>query len=135
MDGRILLLQRPPAGLWGGLWSFPECASSEATAVVCAELGCVPQRVSAAAPRRHTFSHYHLDYTPVHIDVVSESRVAEANVRWITPGEPPSFGLPAPVATLLAEMVPAAEGIAPSTAAEQPLTPLPTENFRLPRVG
>lgn len=134
-DGRILLLQRPPAGLWGGLWSFPECASSEAIAVVCGELGCVPQWLSPDAVRRHTFSHYHLDYTPVHIKVVSEPRVADANVRWITAGEPPPFGLPAPVARLLAEMAPPAEGVAPSNSATPPLTPLPAVNFRLPRAG
>ena len=25
-DGRLLVQRRPPTGIWGGLWSFPECA-------------------------------------------------------------------------------------------------------------
>jgi A/G-specific adenine glycosylase len=29
MDGEVLLERRPPAGIWGGLWSFPECTVGE----------------------------------------------------------------------------------------------------------
>ncbi|MGH8119394.1 MAG: A/G-specific adenine glycosylase, partial [Gammaproteobacteria bacterium] len=28
-SGQVLLEQRPPAGIWGGLWAFPECAPGE----------------------------------------------------------------------------------------------------------
>ncbi len=101
--GNTLLEQRPSIGIWGGLWSFPELDHSEDPTNFCREhFG----RVIACESRpcfRHTFSHYHLDITPVHIIIEPVSRGVADNDRyqWLTYQQWQTLGLPAPVKKLL----------------------------------
>lgn len=101
--GDILLHQRPPAGIWGGLWSFPELAV-EADARIHAEdqFGPVAD-YEMWDSYRHTFSHYHLDITPVLLQLNKEPvRIAEPHTSmWYNIHQPPSIGLAAPVKKLL----------------------------------
>jgi len=52
---------------------------------------------------RHTFSHFHLDITPVLVDIrYNENGVREnQGARWIDPAAPGQLGLAAPVVKLL----------------------------------
>jgi A/G-specific adenine glycosylase len=106
-DGALLLERRPPAGVWGGLWSLPECDQAEAIDACCREiLGVIPAELEFRPVRRHTFSHFHLDYTPVLIGVAGlpvEIRETPRRV-WHRPGSAPPGGLAAPVAQLIAEL-------------------------------
>ena len=109
-DGRLLLEQRPPSGLWGGLWSPPQVDVSEdgadTTADWLAERGLEPVQRQQWDSFRHTFSHFHLHITPEHIRVRAGAggQVAEASGQvWLAAGEAPSLGLAAPVARLLAQ--------------------------------
>jgi A/G-specific adenine glycosylase len=103
--GRALLLRRPPQGIWGGLWSFPECATVAEVADWCLlHLGMTPQELKPWPALRHTFSHFHLEITPVEV-VLSASdqsraanRVAE-DMRWTELDD--QIGLAAPVQRLL----------------------------------
>ncbi|HMM54830.1 MAG TPA: A/G-specific adenine glycosylase [Candidatus Desulfobacillus sp.] len=55
--GRVLLQQRPPRGLWGGLLSLPELPA-----------GRLPRRYAAAValpPLRHAFTHFRLEMRPL----------------------------------------------------------------------
>lgn len=54
---QILLSQRPPSGIWGGLYCFPESAPD-------ADIQDYIE-IERWASFRHTFSHYHLDITPI----------------------------------------------------------------------
>jgi A/G-specific adenine glycosylase len=104
--GRILLERRPPAGVWGGLWSFPECPEAEDPLAWAHErLGIRADLVEIRSPRRHTFSHFHLDMVPVRLRLPwSEERVAEVpRLTWYDPGAPHELGLAAPVAALISE--------------------------------
>lgn len=112
---RVLLQQRPPAGLWGGLWCFPQCQHEEAISQTCHSLGIVNAAAAKAGQdieldchfrpqQRHTFSHYHLDYTPVFIDAARQrhsNAVAENNLAWVPAEAPGELGLPRPVQRLL----------------------------------
>jgi len=105
-EGAILLEQRPPVGIWGGLWSFPECAIEVVPELWCNEvLGLQGEVVRTLALRRHTFSHFHLDITPVEIQVQQGDRIMdEAGRVWYNLNQPDARGLAAPVSRLIAEL-------------------------------
>ena len=103
---RLLLQRRPPAGIWGGLWSFPECAVDADIAAWCREsLGCRIGEITSGTPLRHTFSHFHLHIAPVHARVRdADLAIMEQDERvWYNTRRPDKRGLPAPVKKLLDE--------------------------------
>lgn len=105
--GDIMLQQRPLTGIWGGLWSFPECSPEENIENwLTAQLGYTARAVREMAPFRHTFSHYHLDIVPVHIHVGEGSAGVADNDRyiWYSPAKTRKLGLAAPVKSLLEQL-------------------------------
>jgi len=105
-NGEVLLQQRPPSGIWGGLWSLPEYSSKAKDDIKdwCQQqLGLVITDYEIEPVLRHTFSHFHLDITPVVSQVKSPANhVMEASNRvWYNTHQPESLGLPAPVLKIL----------------------------------
>ncbi|TRW90230.1 A/G-specific adenine glycosylase [Candidatus Methylobacter oryzae] len=102
-DKQILLEKRPPAGIWGGLWSLPEFDNVEAARDWCFSRNIHIAGERMLATRRHTFSHYHLDYTPLLIQTDNPINfVMEANQTvWYKTGQINKLGLAAPVKRLL----------------------------------
>ena len=100
----VLLLRRPPAGIWGGLWGFPEIpADADPRDWLQARFGRRPAGVLRRPPLRHSFSHYHLDIEPVELTLPrGAARAADgADERWYRLDAPPRLGLAAPVKRLL----------------------------------
>ena len=90
----FLLQQNPPSGIWGSLWCPPQVES----------LGqALEFEVLEELPTlRHTFSHYHLDITPVLCCPSKNGEwVNEANTQWYRVGSNTALGLAAPVKKLL----------------------------------
>jgi len=107
-EGRILLERRPPAGIWGGLWTPPELAVDASPRAWCRErLGARVRQLEMLAPRRHTFSHFQLAIQPALLELSgAPTRVAEAATStWVDPASPGDLGLPAPIRQLLEELV------------------------------
>ncbi|MGB5831938.1 MAG: A/G-specific adenine glycosylase [Thiohalocapsa sp.] len=105
--GCILLERRPPSGVWGGLWVPPELADGEDATDWCRErLGSGISRLELLPPRRHTFSHFHLDIQPTAVRLSANPAVIADNGAqvWIDPADPGNIGLPAPVRRLLDEI-------------------------------
>ena len=101
--GDILLQKNPPTGLWGGLWVLPQIQQPAELDVTCESLGL---RVKSKAPmqkQRHTFSHFHLDYQPLMVDVEEYcNNINENNdIVWYNRENPLSLGMPAPIKALL----------------------------------
>jgi A/G-specific adenine glycosylase len=92
--------------LWGGLWCFPRCDDAAALRATCLSRGIDADALVFGAPRRHTFSHFCLDYTPAAVCVSGAVRgVAEAGSgAWFYPHDPQASAVPAPIARLLAEL-------------------------------
>jgi A/G-specific adenine glycosylase len=105
--GQVLLTQRPPVGVWGGLWGFPECApDASATGHCRATLGL---RIKTETPwpvRRHGFSHFHLHITPIPARLTGASQQVMECVPavWYNPEKPDTRGLAAPVKRLLQQL-------------------------------
>lgn len=104
--GRVYLEKRPPTGIWANLWCLPEFASLEEIRHWCERQGWIDLRLEQLPGRRHTFSHFHLDYTPVvGRGVPRRTRVQEqAKTAWFLPSGKLDIGVPAPVRRLLAEI-------------------------------
>ncbi len=100
---QILLEKRPPTGIWGGLWSLPEFDSIESAQAWCLTQNRTIIDTRTLATRRHTFSHYHLDYTPVLMQTDNLINfVMEANQTvWYNAKQINTLGLPAPIKLLL----------------------------------
>lgn len=103
----VLLEKRPPTGIWGGLWSLPELIeqpSAQDIKQFCTRhFHLSVQSMTAIAAFRHTFSHFHLDITPMVIQVKKAKRkiMEDSQQIWYNLREPAAIGLPAPVKLLL----------------------------------
>jgi len=104
-DGSILLHKRPPSGIWGGLWSFPELDQSSDLKSWLKTHGY--QAATAAKPEciakfRHTFSHFHLDIQVLEQQVqANDHTIMEVPQQlWYNWGQLPG-GIAAPVAKVL----------------------------------
>jgi A/G-specific adenine glycosylase len=102
--GSVLLEKRPPAGIWGGLWSLPEAATHTDAATLCRErFGVRAAQLMHLDPMRHGFTHFRLTIYPVAVDVAAiEPRAAEPGMIWLHLDAAPDAALPAPIKKLLA---------------------------------
>ncbi|QIB65784.1 A/G-specific adenine glycosylase [Kineobactrum salinum] len=105
--GSVLLQRRPPSGIWGGLWCFPQLDEQAAAGNWCLDrFGLMPTELAPAEPFRHTFSHYHLDIQPLLATLPGEPQAVMAgdDQLWYNVAQPSQIGLAAPVARLLASL-------------------------------
>lgn len=105
--GEVLLQKRPTNGIWGGLWSFPECSITDDISMWCQQhLNIMVSKCYTWQSLRHTFTHFHLDITPVHIPIPAKAcqTVALSSILWYDTAQPQTGGLAAPVARLLAQL-------------------------------
>jgi len=104
-DNQVWLEQRPQVGIWGGLYCFPQNENS-----------AIQQQLDSRSIRdkdieqqrtlitfRHTFSHYHLDITPVLIKLNKQPALVMEGSQglWYNISQPEEVGLAAPVKQLI----------------------------------
>jgi len=119
--GHVLLVHRPPHGVWGGLWSLPEYPHRGALPQVTAayrrrlEAWCAREfglRVAVdgdALPAfTHAFTHFDLDIRPLLAERAfdDESSMDGARYVWYNPLKSASatVGVPAAVAKIFASL-------------------------------
>ncbi|CAK0742751.1 adenine DNA glycosylase [Gammaproteobacteria bacterium] len=119
----VFLERRPEAGIWGGLWAFPECPLDQNPVAWLARThGIVAQHLVTWEPVRHTLTHLHLDITPwlgraqglnqhaITTDKPKSSPICQRDsmaadtTLWYNPRQVPPGGFAAPVARLLARL-------------------------------
>ncbi|RRZ97009.1 A/G-specific adenine glycosylase [Erwinia sp. 198] len=104
-DDKVWLEQRPPVGLWGGLFCFPQFASEDELRQWLHSRRIDHTALIQTIAFRHTFSHFHLDIVPMWLKMSAAGAVMdEAAGLWYNLAQPPSVGLAAPVERLLAQL-------------------------------
>ncbi|OIZ97959.1 A/G-specific adenine glycosylase [Rickettsiella grylli] len=105
----ILLEKRPPRGIWGGLWSLPECTITEKIKNFCKKnYHCETEKSIKNYPfLKHTFSHFQLEIRPVAIRVKkwSPPQMESNPIVWYNKQQLASIGLAAPVKKLLNQLI------------------------------
>ncbi|TAG83102.1 MAG: A/G-specific adenine glycosylase [Burkholderiales bacterium] len=107
----VLLVKRPPQGIWGGLWCLPELSNDvppgEMDAASKAKFAI--EQIENTAPLAsfdHSFTHFKLTLQPLKVDVSRVGkRLEEGGSMWIALGELERAALPKPIKTLLSELV------------------------------
>jgi A/G-specific adenine glycosylase len=104
---RMWLVQRAPRGVWAGLWSLPEAAS---TAAWLAHLEGWPGQGEALPPIAHALTHFDWQLEPLHWRLPARlpaARLRELSGtlppgRWVTREQALQLALPAPIRRLIA---------------------------------
>lgn len=87
----VMLEKRPPTGIWGGLWSFPEVDDMSGD--------------SPLSKLTHTFTHFKLHITPQLIYTNSaHPRVNEAGKIWLTIDDAIGAAIPTPIRKILLQL-------------------------------
>jgi A/G-specific adenine glycosylase len=102
IDGRrVLLVRRPPVGLWGGLLSLPELADEDA-GEFARRHGLRLRHTRELPALRHAFSHFRLTIRPCLYQVESMvGRLGEPGWEWRAMDEIGSAALPTPMLRIL----------------------------------
>ena len=105
--GWVLMEKRPPIGIWGGLWSFPELTPEDDIGEWSQQnLTCRPSEIRGLPARKHSFSHFHLHIHPRVILLEKPGlQVLDGDSRvWYNLSRIQKRGLAAPVQQLLQEL-------------------------------
>ncbi|MDP1526731.1 MAG: A/G-specific adenine glycosylase [Rhodocyclaceae bacterium] len=98
---RVLLEQRPPTGIWGGLLSLPELPEGEDAAKHCAQHLRLPIGAVSPAPTfQHSFTHFRLSIQPLICETRSKGK-PPADYRWLDRKDWAGAALPTPIRKVL----------------------------------
>jgi len=99
-QGQVLIAQRPPYGLLGGMWEFPGGKQQEGESLpdclqreIKEELGVMVEVGTPAGVYRHAYTHFRLTLHAFYCRLLGdEPRPLEvAALRWISPAELPAY--------------------------------------------
>ena len=99
-DGQVLLERRPPAGIWGGLWSLP---ADDDGRPIQQRLGLENHMFKSLMALQHQLTHIQMTIQPLigHTEPDSGRVECTPDQRWFSQQEWPDLGLPRPVRHLL----------------------------------
>ncbi|ABM61917.1 A/G-specific adenine glycosylase [Halorhodospira halophila] len=100
----LLLERRPATGIWGGLWSLPECPPSEDPVTRALRLGARCEPAGDLPARHHALTHFELIMQPTRLRWnAATPDIGEPDPQriWFRPGQDTLPGLPAPILRIL----------------------------------
>jgi A/G-specific adenine glycosylase len=107
-NNQVLLEKRPPVGIWGGLWSFPECSTESEIIHWCKKyLSFKVIEMKTMPAFKHVFTHFQLNITPIYISKYEyKNSISESQERiWYCLDEPTELGFSAPVKKLIQHLM------------------------------
>ena len=107
VNHQLYMEKRPPSGIWGGLWCFLEVDSQDEISNLLAKLNLKERKRTPFNEFRHTFSHFHLDITPVVVECDFESvrQINENNhQQWYDITQDSEVGLAASTAKIISQI-------------------------------
>jgi len=109
-EQEVLMQKRPPTGIWGGLWCFPQFEKMEsAEEWLDLNFKASIKQAKSLPSLKHTFSHFHLHIqpliitlkNPININMNKSSVMEHDDSLWYNTTAEFNGGLAAPVQTLL----------------------------------
>ncbi|MDP1660092.1 MAG: A/G-specific adenine glycosylase [Methylotenera sp.] len=99
----VMLEKRPPTGIWGGLWSFPEVETNyQVETLVLNRFGFITKVGITLPMLSHTFTHFKLHIQPQTLQVLKPSaKVSEPGQMWIAVEDAIGAAIPTPIRKLL----------------------------------
>ena len=103
LDGdEVMLEKRPPTGIWGGLWSFPEAENTTYPDLALTRFGVTTHAGPPLAQLSHAFTHFKLHIEPRTFYVMQrKSSVAELGQIWLNIDDAIVAAIPTPVRKIL----------------------------------
>ncbi len=89
--GEVMLEKRPPIGIWGGLWSFPEVNNDDVSL----------QNASPLGKLTHTFTHFKLHIQPQLVHTNKKPQANEPRTIWLSLDDAIGAAIPTPVRKIL----------------------------------
>lgn len=103
--GDVLLERRPNSGIWGGLWSLPECEVTHiASEQIQARYGLQTEPQETWPPLWHTFTHFKLQIFPQPLRLIGYQVSLPPQLQWLPFADAVGAAVPAPVRTLLKQL-------------------------------
>ena len=97
----VMLEKRPPKGIWGGLWSFPQADESQVEQLLSQLFG-VSAAVDQSLPTRiHTFTHFKLHIQPQVFRVEKLDNICHSGQIWLGLEDAIGAAIPTPVRKVL----------------------------------
>ncbi len=107
-NAEYLLIKRPPSGIWGGLWVFPEPGIKEDYRRWCEkELGIVVKPGINRQIVRHGFTHCELEIQPVEcaVERICDEIMDAGHYLWYNPQSNTSIAIPAAIKKIFNQLV------------------------------
>ncbi len=99
----VMLEKRPPTGIWGGLWSFPEAENDNDVVDISYSRFGISIHAQHALPKLiHAFTHFKLHIQPQRLTVLTScTKVSEVAYLWINIDDAMGAAIPTPVRKIL----------------------------------
>lgn len=99
----VMLEKRPPTGIWGGLWSFPEADDNDDHKTAALHRFGVNASLKQPLPTlSHTFTHFKLHIKPQPLEVVIQNpKASETGQIWLSIEDAIGAAIPTPVRKIL----------------------------------